>query len=986
MTTQQVLDKIFKDPAVKYDLSEFIGLGKHIHDMINIYNENGSGKLTGKKLYFIKPIAPFHSLKTKIQVYVEGGKSNPEEIVRQLWVYKLINHYNYKPEQIECEVPVQFGTEVNTKFADIAVYRDATKVTVKLLFEIKKPKRKEGIEQLKTYLGAKGNPIGIWSNGSDRLILYKPHNTDFDTLSEIPKVAEEAKDVLQVKRTLADLKTSFNFKKIIQDLEELVLADSGVDEFNEIFKIIFAKIWDEKEAKENRRARPNKEVIFKKFEDAELTYDTINGLFRKACDEWKGVFEENENIKLRKDHLQVCIGPVEPIRLMGSNLRIMDDAFEYLLPTEAKKKKGQFFTPRHVIEMCVRMLNPQDDEYVMDPSCGSAGFLLHAMEWAFPAPTAADQELRKHRYASKYLWGIDFEARAAKTSRALMLIAGDGHTNIFGPDVSSIEPRTWYSTKSGQYLMTELSKTPLLRVDIPDGETFSDDDKAWEYFGEMNFDVILANPPFAGEMKDKKMLINYDLARPALKRAKDKAAKEERDVLFIERIIKMLRPGGRAGIVLPQGKFNNSSLAFIREWILRKARLLAVVGLHGNTFKPHTGTKTSVLFVQKYTAEQLAEIEKIQKEVQDKCPDYYNMIFNVIYSEKNVSDLKVGDCLAQTVNRTFLENMADEDTGEMVSIERTEELFKPNHILRQADIDKLQSAGIENVFVESEETDIPEEKIPEEIVELLLEEFPEPEMADDKEEKEEAKDENSEENREPREYDEADEPMTVEEKIEVIYARKDELKGSLLRAKTKLGDLADEVEAMELKQKSELVIAQETWTGTPEDLKLHIKSVKEGHKLAIKALKDAQKVIAKTLKAEIKSYEIAIPLAEEEVLLLTNKGKLKLILNNDDTIAKLRNRFIDAEVAKQLDYPIFMAVSENGGKNNKGDYIYLIDNDGNMVEDVFGNPEIKQDLVNHSIKRDELLTKADKIKEDDCCIAEAFVKYAIEQNFDFWKN
>ncbi len=128
------------------------------------------------------------------------------------------------------------------------------------------------------------------------------------------------------------------------------------------------------------------------FEDAVLTYDNINGLFKKACAEWQGVFEANEDIKLRKDHLQVCIGPVEPVRLMGSNLRIMDDAFEYLLPTEAKKKKGQFFTPRHVIEMCVRMLNPKDYEYVMDPSCGSAGFLLHAMDWAFPAITTDEQE------------------------------------------------------------------------------------------------------------------------------------------------------------------------------------------------------------------------------------------------------------------------------------------------------------------------------------------------------------------------------------------------------------------------------------------------------------------------------------------------------------------------------------------------------------------------------------------------------------------
>lgn len=910
MTTHQVIDKIFKDPAVKFDLSEFEGLGKPIHEMINIYSKNGTGSQTGKKIYFLKPLAPMYSNKEEIQVYIEDGKSNPEEIVRQLWVYKLIHFYNYKVEQIVCEIPIQYGVDVNAKFADIAVYRNATKETVKLLFEIKKPKRKDGIEQLKSYLGAKGNPIGIWSNGSDRLILYKPQNTDFDTLSEIPKANQEAKDVLEVKRTLSQLKTSFNFKKIIQDLEELVLADSGVDEFNEIFKIIFAKIWDEKEAAENRRTRPNKEVEFKKFEDAVLTYDTINGLFKKACNEWQGVFEDNENIKLRKDHLQVCIGPVEPVRLMGSNLRIMDDAFEYLLPTEAKKKKGQFFTPRHVIEMCVRMLNPQDNEYVMDPSCGSAGFLLHAMEWAVPATTTEEQELRKHRYAGKYLWGIDFEARAAKTSRALMLIAGDGHTNIFGPDVSSIDPKTWYTTKSGQYLMTELSKTPLLKAKIPDGETFKDDDKAWEYFGEMNFDVILANPPFAGEMKNKQMLQQYDLAKPALKRAKDKTPKEERDVLFIERIIKMLRPGGRAAIVLPQGKFNNSSLAFIREWILRKARLLAVVGLHGNSFKPHTGTKTSVLFVQKYTDEQLEEIANIQKAVEADCPDYENQI---------------QELLAQF----------------------------------------------------EDELEISEDNIPEEIFELLLEEYPEPEVKEE--------DEND-TKKETEEEVETTEPLTLEEKLEIINERIDDLRGSLIKAKTKLDGLADDIEALTLTQKAELEIAKENWKGTAKEFNEQIKPVKEQHKEAVKNLKVQQKETTKTLKAEIKNYENAIPLAEEEKLLLTNKGKLQILVNSQDSINKLRNRFIDAEVAKQLDYPIFMAVSERGGKNNSGDYEYLIDDDGNLVEDAFGNPEINQDLVNHKISRNDLLTNTDEITEEECNIAEAFVKFAKEQEFDFWVN
>jgi len=899
MTNSELIDKIFKDPAVKYELSEFEGLGKPLHEMLEISSREGIGKQTGKTIYYLKTLAPMHSEKEEIQIYVEGGKSSPEEIVRQLWVYKLIHFYNYKKEQIELEVPVQFGVEVNTKFADIAVYRDETKETVKLLLEIKKPKRKDGIEQLKTYLGAKGNPIGIWSNGTDRLVLYKPQNKDFDILSEIPKVNEEEKDVLEIKRTLTQLKTVYNFKKIIQILEELVLADSGVDEFNEIFKIIFAKIWDEKEAAENRRTRPNQEVEFKKFEDPDLTYDKINGLFKKACDEWQGVFEDNENIKLRRDHLQVCIGPVEPVRLMGSNLRIMDEAFEYLLPTEAKKKKGQFFTPRHVIEMCVRMLNPQYDEYVIDPSCGSAGFLLHAMEWAVPAVTPQEQENRKHKYAGKYLWGIDFEARAAKTSRALMLIAGDGHTNIFGPDVSSIDPRTWYSTKSGQYLMAELSKTKLLKAKIPAGETFKDDDKAWEYFGEMNFDIILANPPFAGEMKDKKMLSQYELAKPALKRAKDKTPKEERDVLFIERIVKLLRPGGRAAIVLPQGKFNNSSLSFIREWILRKARLLAVVGLHGNTFKPHTGTKTSVLVIQKYTDEQLTEILNIQEQVEASCPDY----------KSNMEELL--------------------------------EIFE-------------------------NDLDITEENIPEEIYELLLEEYPDVELVEE------------------ATSDEDTEPLSLEEKIELIDEKISELKSSLIKTKNKLAGLDDEAEALNNKNKEEETIAKENRVGTVTEFNKEYKPTKEQNKAKLQELKDSHKEIKKQLKSEIKSYEKVIPLAEEENLLLTNKGKLKILLNSEDSLEKLKNRFVDAEVAKQLDYPIFMAVSEKGGKNNSGDYEYLLDDDGNIVEDSFGNPEIDQDLVNHNISRNELIESAVNIADDDCAIAEAFIKFAKEQKFNFW--
>ena len=913
MHTKEVIDRIFKEPGIQYELTEFENLGKPIHEIIAIYPKVvATGKDAGKTKYFLKSFIPFSSGNEEVQVYVEGGKSAPEEIVRQLWVYKLIHQYGYSLDQIDLEKSVQFGTEIGTKAADIIVYTDATKTTPKIIIECKRPKRKDGIEQLKSYMNAKGAPVAVWSNGADNIILYRPYPAQFDdTLFDLPRRGQEPKDVLEAKKTLLQLKNDFNFKKILQDLEELVLADSGKDEFNEIFKLIFAKIWDEKEALEKRK---DKVVEFRKALDPEITFDRINNLFHKACDEWPGIFKQGEDIELAKRHLQVCVGPIEGVRLMGSNLRIMDDAFEYLLPTEAKKKKGQFFTPRHVVEMCVRMLNPKRDEYVMDPACGSGGFLLHAMDWCYPAADNDQRELRKHRYASKYLWGIDFEQRAAKTSRALMLIAGDGHTNIFGPDVSSLDPRTWYETGSGSALMQGLRRARLTAKLIPENESLTDEDKAWEYFDQLKFDVILANPPFAGEMKDRKMLARYELARPALRRAgDDKQPKEERDVLFIERILKMLKHGGRAAIVLPQGKFNNSSLAFIREWILKKARLLAVVGLHPNNFKPHTGTKTSVLFVQKYTQDQLDLIAQVHDQVAGACPDYAAEIKTLLAAYESAAD-------------------------------------------------------------------VPEDFIPEAVADLIAETFSEPET-------DEATSGNGEES---DDSEDAETAGADEDRVALAEERLNDLKAALLKAKQRLMDLESDREALEQMKDKEIDAMNLSWSGEKTELRSRVKEVRQSYQVSLKALKERHKAAQKPIKAEIKALEIRIPQAERDLKQLTNRGRLELILADDDLIGTLKERWIAAEVSKRLDYPIFMAVSERGGKNNSGDYEYMLDEDGSLFEFPDGHPQegqlvVNQDLVNYDLRAEDL-TDASQIPDEQLCVAEAFIQFAQEQQFGFWEG
>lgn len=502
--------------------------------------------------------------------------------------------------------------------------------------------------------------------------------------------------------------------------------------------------------------------------------------------------------------------------------------------------------------------------------------------------------------------------RAAKTSRALMLIAGDGHTNIFGPDVSSLDPKTWYETQSGQKLMSKLIEAKLLKNKLTkedEPNVLKDDDLAWRYFNELQFDVILANPPFAGEMKDKKMLSHYDLGKPALKRAKDKAAKEERDVLFIERILKFLKPGGRAAIVLPQGKFNNSSLAFIREWILRKARLLAVVGLHQNTFKPHTGTKTSVIFVQKYTDEEIAKIQLVKQEVAANCPDY---------------EVQIKELLKQFENEV---DIPDENLPEAIS----EILFE--------NFGELESEAISDIEVNGEGSS----------EEAQLEEIPE--LAD-----------------------------LIDQAAESVRA----LRKELLEEKKKLENMESDIEALKTKAQQEIDIIAGDWKGTKKELTAELKSIKEKYKADEKELKVKQKEQIKRVKSEIKALEIAIPNAEYELKKLTNQGKLQILLSDDEMIGTLKERWIDSEVAKKLDYPIFMAVSEKGGKNNSGDYEYLTDEEGNYLEFDDGQPIIAQDLVNFELSASDL-KDANSLSEDAICIAEAFVQFAQKYNFDFWR-
>jgi len=571
--TEEVIGKIFKNNDTAYGLKEFEGVD--IFKVLEI-TEGERGH------FYLKDLKDGRSR----FVYDEKKESGkPEEIIRQLWLHKLNAKYKYPLDRMDTEKSIHFGREVHSKAVDVVVFKP-DKITPYILIEVKAPTESKGIEQMKSYLNAEGTEIGVWSNGLKKVILYRFYPREFnDTLPDLPKADETIDDLLETKKTYYDYTTTkVNLKEAIDSMQELVLANAGVDVFGEVFKLIYAKLYDEQEAKLHR---PDKEVFFRKYKDPARTHQIINDLFKKAIKKWPGTFYDQENISLSPDHLSIVVGELERTRLFESDLSIVDEAFEYLIPEVAKGKKGQYFTPRHVIAMAVRMLDPKPDEHVIDPAAGSGGFLINTMYSVKDRHLNGSEEAMRE-YAKECIWGIDFAEEISKVSRALMLIAGDGRSHLF--KLNSLDPREWQGDEA--HLEDARSK---LRTRLLDLNSSADNSENRRIFRHMNFDVLLTNPPFAGEIKDQGLLRQYFFGK---KRGK-LVNKIERHILFIERTLDMLRPGGRMAIVLPQGVLNNTNMEYVRDYLLDKARILAVVGLHGNTFKPHTGTKTSVLFLKK---------------------------------------------------------------------------------------------------------------------------------------------------------------------------------------------------------------------------------------------------------------------------------------------------------------------------------------------------------------------------------------------------
>lgn len=532
-----------------------------------------------------------HNGKDKV---VFGAKSAPEEIVRQLYTYELIKKFGYPTERIKLEIDVQFGREVGKKRADIVVYREDMQ-TPYIIVEVKKPDVKDGLGQLKSYANAMWAPILVLTDGKLETVILRTDPNLFESLPQVPKFNETVEDVRKKVLTYNDLEEITNLKQLILDLEDVVLANSWVSAFDEVFKLIYAKLYDELETprNQNRKFRVIAGVTNKE------NLNNICKLFEEAKREWRDVFKDKDEIEIPENAIVPAVSLLQKYRLFGSNLQVIDDAFEYLISQDSKGEKWQYFTPRIVIDMCVQMLNPQTNEAILDPSAGSCGFLLHGMQYVRAnsineSQFGSEYRQRQSDYANSKLFAIDFDPRAVKIGKAMMLIAWDGKTNV--SYANSLDSSVW-----------EEEVKSKMKKHLRSFKDYDENQRNQNKFSDFDFDIVMTNPPFAWEQKGT-ILNNYDLwfkRDKNFQKTNTHQNKVDRHILFIERNLNFLRPGGRMAIVLPQGVFNNTSEEYVRKFIMSKARILGVIGLDGNAFKPHTGTKTSVLLLQKREDKQL---------------------------------------------------------------------------------------------------------------------------------------------------------------------------------------------------------------------------------------------------------------------------------------------------------------------------------------------------------------------------------------------
>jgi type I restriction enzyme M protein len=532
----------------------------------------------------------------------------PEEHVRQRIARSVMDNYGYDKADIEIEFTVNLGR--SKKRVDIAIFSPRTEhkqENIKIIVECKREDirpadRDNGIEQLKSYLAAClkarfgmwiGSELQVWERlASDSGEAY------FEEATDIPRFGYEAPQPIQ----FTDLVPAHEeLIAIFKRCHNYIYGNQGLQKepaFQELLKLIFCKVYDEDTtttgemrffiSNDERRSEIGQRRLEK----------TIEQLFEDVKGRYPYIFAKDEQIRLDNRVLAYVVGELQRYSLLQTQADVKGAAYEQLVGNNLRGDRGEFFTPRNVCDMAARMAlstYPRDRWLklrIADPTCGTGGFLVAVMnvwrdhlesiqraKWRNDESKALEETARLLKEtANQCLAGIDFNPILVRAAQMNLVMHGDGSTNVYHAN-SLLPPGEWPS---------ELSNDVANHVKPG------------------RFDIIVTNPPFGSKIPidDPHILEQFELAKFEIENGLRRGSMPP-EQLFIERCLQLLKPGGRLAIVLPDSILSNPGLAFIRRWILKRARVLASVDLPQVTFEPYTGTQTSVLLLQKKNREEM---------------------------------------------------------------------------------------------------------------------------------------------------------------------------------------------------------------------------------------------------------------------------------------------------------------------------------------------------------------------------------------------
>lgn len=546
-------------------------------------------------------------------------KDTPEEYVRQNIAKALVRQYQYDPRDAAPEFPIKVGAA--RKRADIAVFRSGTErrqENIRLLVETKSADTKpsdanEGVEQLKSYMAACINcEYGLWTNGDDRHCFAKRKNRDgfaFEEILDIPALGESEADAQRPKRKDLMPATGDNLLFAFRRCHNYIAGTQGLQKaeaFWELLKLIFCKIEDERSPTINFFVTPSELNDSTAAGSAKARIqETFNS---KVLRKYPTIFGENDRtIQLKANVIAFVVGQLQRYSLLRSPVDVKGVAYEEIVGSNLRGDRGEFFTPRNACRMAVQMIDPTPEERLLDPACGTGGFLITAMNhvlekiedthrdrWEKPLNPSQEETEEFYRARNEYLaqrvFGLDLNPALIRAAKMNMVMNNDGAGGLWQAN-SLANPHTW-------------------------------ERRAAETVTPGSIDVLFTNPPFGANINidDEHVLRQYDLAAVwdqqddgAWKMRMDKQGKptlqksQPPEILFIERCLQFLRDGtGRMAIVLPNGILNNPALGNVRHWLLQNAQVLAVVDMARELFQPKNDTQTSMVLLRRFSAEERA--------------------------------------------------------------------------------------------------------------------------------------------------------------------------------------------------------------------------------------------------------------------------------------------------------------------------------------------------------------------------------------------